>query len=277
MLAAIAGVFHIGYGLGSYEDPRLSTQVPQWISPVTPTNDTPAAVKRGLKVASGVYAISRFLLVFQYLIVLYQTRKAGRNIKPPLYAMCGLFVSGSLFFIAMAVTWHEFGQTKPAAILRTTFWALGWTIEYATSTFSAMSSSAVLLEQEYWTERFAALTLVVLGEGVLGLFESYRTAFIGPLGGYSPVTIGIVVAAVALYRLLYRKPYNSTATPTQLTTLLEDLYFHNFSQHLRGGTGHHLVWGFLHLPMSLSLLLLTQCKCPKVAVLFDRYHPDGLS
>lgn len=145
-------------------------------------------------------------MIFQYLFVLKQTENAGKSLKPPLYAIGSLFISGCLFFCAaMACTWHSFGDTKVAASMRTLFWCLGFAIEYFGSTASALSSAAVLLEQEYWTERFAALTLIVLGEGVLGLFESYRTAFIGPLGGYSPVTLGIVIAAVALYRLLYRK------------------------------------------------------------------------
>jgi hypothetical protein len=43
-----------------------------------------------------------------------------------------------------------------------------------------------------------------------------------------------------------------------LILLTTDLYFGNFSHTLRGNTLHHLGWGFLHLPMSLSLLLLTQ-------------------
>lgn len=47
ILAAVAGVFHVGYGLGSYQDPRLSPDIQQWISPVTPIIDTPDAVKRG--------------------------------------------------------------------------------------------------------------------------------------------------------------------------------------------------------------------------------------
>ena len=203
ILGAIAGAFHVGFNLGTYSDPRLDENIPQWISPVQPILDAPSAVKRALKVASGVYAISRFLLIFQYLIVLIQAKKAGRNKRPAVYALAGLFMSGCLFFAAMAVSWGAFGDTRGSGIARVILWSAGWIIEYASSTFSAMSSGAVMLEQHYWTERFAALTLVVLGEGVLGIVESYRTSFVGPLGGYRPAIVAIVIAAVALYRVLF--------------------------------------------------------------------------
>jgi len=115
----------------------------------------------------------------------------------------------------------------------------------------------ILIELEYWTERFAALTLVILGEGVFGLFESYRSTFVGPTGGFNSVLIAIVIAAVGLYRVLYCE--SASLAAARGSDVRPDLYFSTFTRHLRSNTTRaHLTWGLLHLPAHLSLLLLMQ-------------------
>jgi len=202
MLAAVAGTFHIGYGLPAHSNPLPNPQLPPWVAPVTQVASS-SMVKRSLKVTFGVFAISRFLLFIQYGIVMAQAQRAGRSRRPAFFAMCGLFASGAIFFGAMAASWDKFGDSQAGAITRIILFGIGWLLEYMATISSVLSSSSILIELEYWTERFAALTLVILGEGVFGLFESYRSTFLGPTGGFNPVLVAIVLASVGLYRVLY--------------------------------------------------------------------------
>jgi low temperature requirement protein LtrA len=103
----------------------------------------------------------------------------------------------------MAASWGRFGESRAGAITRISLFGVGWLLEYTATISSVLSASSILIELEYWTERFAALTLVILGEGVFGLFESYRSTFLGPTGGFNPVLIAIVLSSVGLYRVLY--------------------------------------------------------------------------
>lgn len=215
-IAASSGNFDVSFGL--YPELEENLNVPQYVERIGEATEDPSAIRRSLLAASAVYAISRFLLLIQYIIILFHAKRAGHSLRPMLVTMTGLVVSGALWFGAMGA---DFTTSRPHAIARLCLWVAGLVIEFSCLIVSSSSSKALYYELEYWTERFAALTLIVIGEGgkpkpasyprlaecsactVVGLFEQFRAVVAGVTTQYRAVTIGQIFAAVGIYRVLY--------------------------------------------------------------------------
>jgi len=143
MLAAVAGSFHIGYGLPAYLNPVPDHEISPYVDPPNQLVDRPSIVRRSLKVTFGVYATSRFLLFIQYGIVMVQARRHDHSRRPAFFAMCGLLASGSLFFAGMTVDWDELGNPRSVAYTRIPILSFGWLIEYTATVASVLSSASV--------------------------------------------------------------------------------------------------------------------------------------
>lgn len=137
----------------------------------------------------------------------------------------------------------SFSSERSVNIIRICFWVLGLVIETAFTLLAAASSSALLIDLEWWAERFAALTLIVIGEGIIGIYQQFSTILSSPNSGNLASVYGSIFAVVGLYRILF------------------GIYFKQHTHHLKGSTLLHYVWGYLHFPLQLEILLFTLCEC----------------
>lgn len=87
-------------------------------------------------------------------------------------------------------------------------------------------------------ERLQLLTLIIIGEGIIGMVKSVACIFKGQSDNNS-TEIGTVVAAVVLLYLLYM------------------LYFDQLS-HDRFGTVRQQIWSLLHYPLHMAILLCVE-------------------
>lgn len=173
IMAAVSGDFDLSMGTDSFEDSGKAPthaqfeeyiDIGHWVTRPAGELKNASATLRSLTAASGAFAISRTILLIQYLIVLHFARKhqRSRDQKAIYWHIGGLFVSASMWFAALGVS---FSDSRATAIARMTLWAVGLVFEFLCMGAAALAQSAHKLDLEYWAERFSALTLIVLGEG----------------------------------------------------------------------------------------------------------------
>lgn len=80
-----------------------------------------------------------------------------------MYSCIGLVLSSACFFGAMGVSLGDI--TRGKAIARLVLWCIGLTCDFTGLMLSSSTSRAIYYQLEYWTERHAAVVLIVLGEG----------------------------------------------------------------------------------------------------------------
>lgn len=90
-------------------------------------------------------------------------RRAYKSTSAIVYSCAGLAMSSACFFAAMAVSFGD--VTRGKAIARLVLWSMGLTFDFTGLVLSSSTSKAIFYELEYWTERHAAVVLIVLGEG----------------------------------------------------------------------------------------------------------------
>lgn len=173
IMAAVSGDFDLAIGTKLFEDSgkppshheyeELVTQQ-HWVRRPAGDLKNASATLRSLTAASGAFAVSRTILILQYLIVLYFARKHKRtkDQRAIYWHIGGLTASALMWYAAMGVSFHN---TTGTAVARICLWATGLLFELLCMVAAAMAQSAHKLDLEYWAERFSALTLIVLGEG----------------------------------------------------------------------------------------------------------------
>ena len=181
---------------------------------------------------------ARWLWVIQYTTILYFVREFDKTLVPLLLTMF-VYVVASFGFLA---TWlEERGQSS----LRGDHGARHVYIWYGIVGAEAI---AIIVVSSIWrvlsfkhthlVERVGLLTLIVMGEGIIGLIKSTSYAIQG-----TEVTVwqesGILAAAVLLIYLMYV------------------LYFDNIDHHRFGSIGQQ-IWTLLHFPAHVAILLTVE-------------------
>ena len=244
--AASAGAFDLGFDTAAElpDKPAIENwHRPHyvWKQPGEPSSAE--AVLRSFFIASIVYACSRVVLIIQYLIVLYYARKRGLTNHSLSITISVLLASAFLWFVAAGLCTC---QGRVVAITRITLWAAGLLAEFANCFHSMTTTRAHAVDLAYYYDRLQSLTLIVMGEGIIGAFASFRKALIGlnvrPGPGDTQTIAGIVLSAVGIFRLLFY------------------FYFSHITHDVRPNRWLHGVWAIMHYPLHLSLLLLTQCE-----------------
>lgn len=129
-----------------------------------------------------------------------RAKKAGVARHSVLIVMLGLTASATLWAIGFGLS---FSSDRPQSIARISLWSIGLAIEFLATAVSSAHSTALRIELEYWAERFAALTLIIIGEGIIGIYENFKSILDGfNLTRFANV-FGSIFAAVGLYRILF--------------------------------------------------------------------------
>lgn len=181
---------------------------------------------------------ARWLWAIQYGVVLYFVREFDKALIPMLLTI-SVYILAGLGFLA---TWLE---DRDESTLKGDHGARHVRIWYIIVGLEAVATIAISsiwrilsFKHTHLVERVGLLTLIVMGEGIIGLVKSTSYAIQG-----TEVTVwqetGIVAAAVLLIYLIYV------------------LYFDNIDHH-RFGTIGQQVWTLLHFPTHVAILLTVE-------------------
>lgn len=157
-------------------------------------------VRSSLRAVSTIILVLRLLLLARYLYMYTRARKVQAPLRFIKLVMVGLAMSSLCWTIALATS---YSAARSVNIARVSFWVLGLNIETVFTIIAAASSSALLIELEWWAERMAALTLIIIGEGIIGIYEQFSIILSGPNSGRLASVYGSIFAVVGLYRILF--------------------------------------------------------------------------
>jgi hypothetical protein len=168
-IAASSGHFSVTYGF--FPDTQISQEqqaaledTPQYVERVgVPEAENGDPTRVSLQGVSAVYAISRVILMAQYIRVYIMARRAKKNPLAIVYTISGLAISACCFCGALGVS--GLPTTRAKAFARLSLWIVGLFTEFVTLVMSSATSRAIFYELDYWAERFAAVVLIILGEG----------------------------------------------------------------------------------------------------------------
>ena len=181
---------------------------------------------------------TRLLLVMQYGVVLYFVREFDKTLIPMLLTMFVYFIAAFGFLGTWLEDRGQLSINGEHGARHVNLWYI----------FLAVEAIAIIVVSSIWrilsfkhthlVERVGLLTLIVMGEGIIGLVKSTSYAIQG-----TEVTVwqetGIVAAAVLLIYLVYV------------------LYFDNIDHH-RFGTIGQQIWTLLHFPAHVAILLTVE-------------------
>ena len=196
----------------------------------TGTDDTDEEAKT-FRTLSLVLMASRLILAAQYTVALWWTKDFKKARLPLLAHIVTLFIAAMIFLGLF------FFFNKHAGIGG----LVGW---YITIAFEALIILLVSGRTRFLSfrgtplvERLGLLTLIILGEGVIGLCGSIRK--VNSDGVFTSDTIGLIICAVGIIYFLWM------------------LYFDQIETE-RVGTMRQQIWTMLHFPYHMCLLLVVE-------------------
>ena len=182
-----------------------------------------------MKELTFVLMASRWILVGQYVTILYFARRQNRNAILPLILQLGTLVLSAVVFLGLYFSFnYKYGINGQ----------IGW---YLVCVFEA---SSILAISSHWrqfsfkhtclSERVGLLTLIVIGEGCIG-FSKTLSKISGTLSSTSMLS-GQAVSAVLIAYFLFHLYFDHVDTD-RLATI---------RQH---------IWAVLHFPLHTAFLL----------------------
>lgn len=180
----------------------------------------------------------RILWIVQYSIVLYFVRAFDKTLVPMLLTMF-VYVGAAAGFLATYLTIRtQTTITGPEGVKYARIWYIIICIEAVAVIVISMIWRILSFKHTHLVERVGLLSLIIMGEGIIGLVKSTSYAIQGTMVTVWQET-GIVTFAVLLIYLIYV------------------LYFDNVDHHRFGTIGQQL-WTLLHFPCHAAILLTVE-------------------
>ncbi|TKX19958.1 hypothetical protein C1H76_7842 [Elsinoe australis] len=172
---------------------------------------------------------SRLVLVLQYLQALWLTRSQKESIVPMALIAGTEFVAAIVYF-GLFFSFHNYHSNAYI-----TWYAIAF---LETSICTAVSSvwRNISFKGTHLTQRMSLLTLIILGEGIIGLAKKCQEIVKGQIFGFTSSTIANILSCVLIIYFLYM------------------LYFDHLT-HSHFGSIRQQIWSFLHFPLHLALVL----------------------
>ncbi|KAG8964155.1 hypothetical protein FRC03_002163 [Tulasnella sp. 419] len=186
---------------------------------------------------SIILGISRTLLVVQYFRVIYYRYKQHSVSRSSVVVLAAFTTSSGLFFMSSSLN-RIFQQQWVASVVRLILWTLAATIEITTHTLMSKVAKAKLRGYGSLSARLGTLTVIVIGEGLNGIYSALQEVVIEPGFGWKGIGQVISVASIIFCTWL--------------------LYFNGFRERLPATKLGKEVWFNLHLPFHLSIILLLE-------------------
>ena len=182
---------------------------------------------------SLIIMASRLILAGQYAVVLWWLRGYKKAHVPMIGLVAVEFVTA---MVSLGIFFAFRNGSRVGA-------AAGWDVMLAFEAAGMMAISGrvsfLKFRRTAIVERLGLLTLIILGEGVIGLTESIAKASGNGLNGFTGDIIGQIIASVAILYFLWI------------------LYFDQIETE-RMSTLHQQWWVILHFPYHVSVLLVVE-------------------
>ncbi|KAK5056738.1 hypothetical protein LTR84_012270 [Exophiala bonariae] len=179
-------------------------------------------------------AISHAVTTMQYLIVLIQSRRYRTAVLPV-----------ALTTLVNALAAIGFGVTATMLPIDDIAWhslVIWYTLKVLSGVLTVLISvffRVISFKHAHLTERLSLLTLIVTGEGIIGLSKSLST-ITKANKSTSANDIGSVIAAVLLLYLIWM------------------LYFDQLDEEGKMGTIRQQIWALLHFPLHSAIVLMVE-------------------
>ena len=203
---------------------------------VTYEIDTPAAI-RALQTDQTLTLIlmaSRLILAVQYLSVYWWLKEYPRA-RFPLVIHAATSLGAALIFLGM---YFSFSPTSPGNTgLGIVGWYVAFVVEAAIILFASGQVSFLSFVHTPMVERLGLLTLIILGEGVIGLCQSIQK--VGANLSFGADIIGQIISGVGIIYFVWMLYYDQT-------------------EKKRVGRLRQELWTILHFPFHICILLLVE-------------------
>ncbi|MCJ1417247.1 hypothetical protein MMC32_003589 [Xylographa parallela] len=203
---------------------------------VTYEIDTPGAT-RALQTDQTLTLIlmaSRLILAVQYLAVYWWLKEFPRA-RAPLIVHAATSLGAALIFLGL---YFSFSPSSPGnAGLGIVGWYVAFVLEAAIILFASGHVSFLSFIHTPMVERLGLLTLIILGEGVIGLCQSIQK--VGANLSFGADIIGQIISGVGIIYFVWMLYYDQT-------------------EKKRVGRLRQELWTILHFPFHICILLLVQ-------------------
>jgi hypothetical protein len=186
------------------------------------------------KTLSLILMVSRLVLAVQYAAAWWWLREYKKAHAPLLVHITTLFVS------AMVLLGLSFAFTGPQSVRVIDGWYVLVGVEAVTILFVSGSTPFLNFRKTNIIERLGLLTLIILGEGIMGLGEA-----VGKIndadGVFSPDVIGLIISAVLIVYFLYMLYFDQIETKGK-----------------KVGSFRQQIWSLGHFPFHVCILLVVE-------------------
>ena len=195
----------------------------------------------GLNAFRGIFMtlfVSRIILASQYLLALYHTWHSPLQSALHLGCLIGLYaLSAAMFLIGYFIVSIDLQGAQIAKVCLMYF-AIFF------EAFSMLALAVVFRNKEigfsmtYLPERWATLTLMIVGEGVIGLLNHLQKVMAGFGFGRNSI-IAIIMSVLIVYLVLF-------------------IYFDFQQESIRFSNKASYCWALLHYPLHVAILILIE-------------------
>lgn len=180
---------------------------------------------------SIILMVSRLIICAQYAVVIFWLRKYKKTWAPLGLHVLVLFVAAMIFF----GLYFSFGEESGDSSLIAWYVIIG--LEACVILLISAKYKFLSFRRTCIVERLGLLTLIILGEGVIGLCGSIQR--VGSDQQFGPDIIGMIICGVVIIYAQWMLYFDQTESE-------------------RVGTLRQLIWTILHFPYHVSILLLVE-------------------
>ncbi|KAH6681676.1 bacterial low temperature requirement A protein-domain-containing protein [Halenospora varia] len=202
------------------------------LASVGPNFDPASQKEHTFRSLAIILMLSRIILGLQYGVVLYHVW-FYKNSKTPLAMVVATNLVAAFIYFGTLFAFKK-GTNSQVYIV----WYITAILETAINVTISANWKVLSFEGSHLVQRMSLLTLIILGEGVIGICKSISTIVETEAGWTTPL-IGTVIAAVTLLYFIYM------------------IYF-DWMNRAQFGTFRQELWAFLHFPFHLALVLLVE-------------------
>lgn len=181
--------------------------------------------------------ISRLVLVFQYVQALYLTRQY-KKIRIPMALIAATYLVAAMVYLGLYWTFNNLNSQNGNRSYIT--WYVIAICETILATAISMKWRAISFKGTHLVQRMSLLTLIIIGEGVIGVAEKCQMVVQGSDAlEWSASTVADIVCATLILYLFYLVYFG----------WLEEEHFGSIRQQ---------IWSFLHFPLHVALVLAVE-------------------
>ena len=203
------------------------------------TNDVAENVK-AFRALSLILMVSRLVLVAQYAVIFFYVRQYTKTCAPLLWTMGALFVSAMIFLgttFGFSVAGDSFPIEKHGPQTYIAYYIVVCIEATAVITISCIWR-VVSFKHTHLVERIGLLTLIIMGEGIIGMTKSV-SLILQNSASTSGNDVAVILGSVLLIYFIWV------------------LYFDQIEND-RFGTIRQQIWAILHFPLHVAILLTVE-------------------